>query len=184
MSAAKWFREQARNAFVTGTIGGAAALVPALLRKRFPAAPVNAVSHIWSGRPAVMHAMKPTARNAAIGLLLHQGAAVFWAGIFEPLFGRAAQRSSAAAVVGGTAIAAAAYVTDYHIVARRFRPGFEVSLSGRSLFLVYAALGIAFAACARSRGLRDHQVRDRDEGDERQEAERGPDAVVQPVARR
>jgi hypothetical protein len=176
------------NAVITGNVGGLAALGVALARARReplrPAAPLNAVSHIWSGRSPLWHALFPTRRNALIGFALHQGAAIFWAGFFEPLFGRGAERSTALAVAGGAATAAAAYVTDYHVVSKRFRPGFEVSLSGRSLFLVYATLGLAFALSARSRGFRHHEVENDDEGDERRHAERRPDAMVAPVERR
>ncbi len=177
----------ARNALVTGNIAGLVTMLTAVLcarRQRLrPAAPVNAVSHIWSGHSALRHALAPTRRNAAIGSVLHQGAAVFWAAFFEPLFGRRAERSSRAALLGGASIAAAAYVTDYHIVSPRFRPGYEVSLSNRSLFLVYAMLAGAFAASARLRGLRHHQVENHEERDERGHAERRPDAVIAPVER-
>ncbi|MGE5525361.1 MAG: hypothetical protein ACM3SS_16730 [Rhodospirillaceae bacterium] len=160
-------RTHARNAVTTGTVAGLASLATAVVCARRqhgrPAAPVNAVSHIWSGRHPLPHALAPTPRNALIGLLLHQGASVFWASFFEPLFGGRAERSTAAAIVGGISVSAAAYVTDYHIVSPRFRPGFEVSVTGRSLFLVYAARAAGFAAAARLRGLRHHQVENDDE---------------------
>jgi hypothetical protein len=181
-------RRHARNAFVTGNIAGAFSMATALLcaRKRRwrPTAAADAVSHIWTGRHPVMHAIRPTRRNVLIGLLLHQGASVFWAAFFEPLFGKRAERSTSAAIAAGASVAAAAYVTDYHIVAPRFRPGFEVALSGHALFLVYAALGASFAASARLRGLRYHQVEDADERDERRHAESSPDAVIAHVERR
>jgi hypothetical protein len=181
-------RGYARNALVTGNIAGAFSMAAALLcarRRRWrPMAPANAVSHIWTGRHPAIHTVVPTRRHTVIGLLLHQGASVFWAGFFEPLFGKRAERSTSAAIAGGTFVATAAYITDYHIVAPRFRPGFEVALPPPSMFLVYSALAVAFAACARLRGLRNHQVEDADECDEGRHTERSPDALIAGVERR
>lgn len=177
----------ARNVVVTGNVAGLAAIATAVLSSRRqharPKAPVNAVSHIWTGRAPLAHALAPSRRNAVIGLALHQGAAIFWAGLFEPLFGRRGERSTAAAIAGGASVAAAAYVTDYHIVPRRYTPGFEAALAPRALLLVYGALALGFAACARLRGLRHHQVENHHEREESGHAERRPDAVIAPVAR-
>jgi hypothetical protein len=145
--------------------------------------PMHAVSHIaWNDAPE-SHKGR-TLHNAVIGSALHHGACIFWATFFEALFGKRAERSTATALVGGATIATAAYITDYHIVSDRFKPGFEAYLSNRSLFIVYAALAAGLAVGARLRGLCNHQVEDRDERDERRESERGPDVVVTPVARR
>ena len=46
-----------------------------------------------------------------------------------------------AGVLGGPAIAALAYLTDYYVVPKRLTPGFEERLSGRSMFGIYALLG-------------------------------------------
>lgn len=73
-----------------------------------------------------------------------------------------------------------AYITDYHIVSDRFKPGFEAHLSNRSLFMIYTALAIGLAAGARLRGLYHHQIENRDERRERGDAERRPHPVVTP----
>ena len=140
---------------------------------------MHAVSHIaWGDAPETHRGDTP--HNWAIGAALHHGASVFWAGFFEALFGRRAERSTAAALTGGATIAAAAYVTDYHVVPKRFTPGFEAHLSNRSLLLVYAGLAVGLAAAARLRGLYRHQVENRDERDERRYPQRRPDAVITP----
>jgi hypothetical protein len=141
--------------------------------------PLNAIAHIYDGGPP-RKGNGPAHRNTLVGLALHGGASVWWAAFFEGLFGRAAERSSAKAAAGGATIAAFAYVVDYGVVGRRFRPGFEKFLSGPSMFAVYASLAAAFALSARLRGLRDHQVEDRDEGEERRDAQAGPEPVVAP----
>ena len=141
--------------------------------------PMHSVSHIaWNDDPESHQGRH--AQNWLIGSALHHGASVFWATFFEALFGKGAERSTSAALVGGATIAAAAYVTDYHVVSDRFKPGFEAHLSDRSLFLIYAALAGGLAAAARLRGLYRHQVEDDDKSNERRNAERRPGMVVTP----
>jgi hypothetical protein len=81
---------------------------------------MHAVSHIASGDAPEAHKGR-TLHNYIIGSTLHHRASVFWAVFFEALFGRGAERSTAAALAGGAAISAAAYVTDYHLVSDRFK---------------------------------------------------------------
>ena len=175
------------NCLISGTLGGLASHAVASLCSRAERGrselPMHAVSHIYyDDDPESHEGLKPS--DAAIGTALHHGASIFWATFFEALFGKDAEKSTPAALAGGATIAAAAYITDYHIVSDRYKPGFEAYLSDRSLFLVYASLALGLAAGARLRGLRNHQVEDGDEGEERWETERGPDAVVTPEERR
>ena len=108
------------------------------------ARPINAITHIYDGGPPPAHD-GPNGRNTALGLAIHTGACIFWAAFYEPLFGR---RSRTAAIGGAGAIAATAYFVDYYVVHRRFRPGIEEHLSQRSLYAVYAALAVGYAAAA------------------------------------
>ena len=186
------------NTLISGSVAGIASHLVASLCGRQESGrselPMHAVSHIWyDDAPESHEGFKPV--DAAIGTALHHGACFFWATFFEALFGKDAERSTPAALAGGATIATAAYVTDYHIVSERFKPGFEAYLSDRSLFLVYAGLALGFAAGARLRGLRrqkmeglhglrHHEIEDRDEGEERWKAERGPDVMVAPEERR
>jgi hypothetical protein len=175
------------NTLISGTVGGIVSHLVASLCSRDESGrgelPMHAVSHIWYGdEPESHEGFRPA--DAAIGTALHHGACFFWATFFEALFGKDAERSTPAALAGGATVAAAAYVTDYHIVSERFKPGFEAYLSDRSLFLVYAGLALGFAAGARLRGLRDHEIEDRDEREESGKAERGPDVVIAPEERR
>src|SRR5881296_1470295 len=113
--------------------------------------PIHAVSHIAWGDAPESHKGRHT-HNLLLGTALHQGASMFWASLFEALFGEDAERSTGSALIGGATVATAAYVTDYYVVSDRFKPGFEAHLSNRALFAIYAALGIGFAAGARLRG--------------------------------
>jgi hypothetical protein len=175
------------NCFISGFAGGLVSHVVASVQSRKETGrselPMHAVSHIAWGDAPESHKGR-TMHNKVIGTALHHGACFFWSPFFEALFGKRAERSTPAALVGGATIATAAYITDYHIVSDRFKPGFDAYLSNRSMFLVYAGLAIGLAAGARLRGLCHHQVEDRDESKERWEAERGPDGVVAPEARR
>ena len=166
--------------------GGAAAIVSAVtaaswsrMERGRATAPLNAVSHIaWGGEPP--SDVGPAGINLATGVALHAGASLFWATPFEVAFGHLARRSAAGSWLGGAIVSAVAFITDYYVVSRRFRPGYEAYLSRRGLFAVYAALAAGLAIGARLSRLDDHQPEDRDEGDERRHAQRSPERVIAP----
>ncbi|WP_327220192.1 hypothetical protein [Caballeronia catudaia] len=82
-------------------------------------------------------------------MAIHMGSAVFWGVLFEALCGR---RSRPARIVSAAAATALiAYVVDYHVVPKRFTPGFETHLSKRSLAITYVALAAGFAIAALAR---------------------------------
>lgn len=111
-------------------------------------APINAISHMLWGDQAARR-VKPSLKYTGTGLALNEAASVFWSVIYEKFFGLAARRGNVAkALAGGAVVAAAAYVTDYHIVPKRLTPGFEKRLSGRSLFGIYAAMALSLGAGA------------------------------------
>ena len=173
------------DCLISGMVGGLTSLIASGIGGRAEhgrgkaTLPIHAVSHIaWGDSPESHRGREP--HNAVVGTALHQGACVFWAVFYEALFGQRAERDLREGLVGGAAIAAAAYVTDYHIVSDRFKPGFEAHLSNRSLFGIYAALAIGLAAAARLRGLYNHKKENRDERDERRNAERRPDQMEAP----
>jgi len=102
--------------------------------------PINAVSHILWGPDAAAQ-RQFTMRYTAAGLLLNLIACGFWAWVY--CFRRRPHRSSlflSAARAFVTSVIA--YLTDYHLVPRRFTPGFELCLSRRSFPWIYGALAI------------------------------------------
>jgi hypothetical protein len=103
-------------------------------------APVNAVSHIaWGDEAAEQD--DASLKYTATGATLNAAAVAAWAAVYELGFGGAARRGNVnAAIAGGIATAAMAYVTDYYVVPKRLTPGFEKRLSSPSMFAVYAAL--------------------------------------------
>jgi hypothetical protein len=138
---------------------------------------MNAVAHIYDGGPPP--ATDRGGRNTVLGFTIHTAASLWWALFFEALPRKF--RSGPAS----SAVAAIAYIVDYHVVHRRLRPGFEAHLSPPSLFCVYAALAAGFAAAARlNRRLDHHEEENHDEREERRPAERRPQRVVAPEALR
>jgi hypothetical protein len=98
-----------------------------------------------------------------LGTAIHTGAGVFWASVYEKLFGRHAERGDVAtAFAGGAIVAALAYVTDYHVVPKRLTPGWEHRISGRSLALTYGVLAASLplrALFQAGRGQRQLTIR-------------------------
>lgn len=124
------------------------------------AAPLNATSHILWGEEAARQD-KFSFRYTLAGFLLNHGASIFWASIYERRMrggrddGRRRRISRLSPDELGPAgkplaeaagVTAAAYLIDYHVIPKRFTPGFERRLSGKSLCAIFAALAIGLAA--------------------------------------
>jgi len=140
------------RALTSGAIAGTAASLAAAVAGRREAgsyaAPLNATSHIvWGDRAALRN--RPSLKYTATGIALTFGAAVFWASLYEKLFGRtedAPPRHPLATLGGAALVSAGAYVIDYHLIPRRFTPGYEQRVSGRALAGIFAALALGLAA--------------------------------------
>lgn len=120
-------------------------------------APVNAPSHwLWSDR--ALRRDGPSWRYTAVGVLVHQGAALFWGVLYERFVASRQAAHPLHADLRDAAIATAAAATvDFAMTPRRFTPGFEKRLSLRGLVWVYAgfAVGVALGSRAvRQRGQR------------------------------
>lgn len=147
------------RALISGTVAGlGVALAVSLLGKRESgsyAAPLNATSHIFWGDKAAQNE-DVSLKYTGIGSLLNHASAIFWAAFYEYFFGRRAAAADAPRqflkpVAGAAAVTAGAYVTDYYLVPRRFTPGWEKRLSGKSLALVYGVLALGLAASGLAR---------------------------------
>ena len=111
-----------------------------------PVVPLNAISHIFWGHQAARSACW-SIKYTASGLLLNQLACIFWAACYETMIGRKQPVRFSSAV----AVSILAYLTDYHVVPRRFTPGFELVFP-RTLFpWLYAALAGSLVAGVRMR---------------------------------
>lgn len=153
-----------QNTLQTGAVAAAATTVATAvcgeLEDGNAVAPINAVSHIAWGDEAAAHS-EVSGKYTATGLALNAAAVTSWAGVFELCFGQAVDRKEIGkALIGGAAISALAFVTDYYLVPRRVTPGFEKRLNNHSLLGIYStlALSLAFGRIA-SRRLSDEVTR-------------------------
>ncbi|HVL76748.1 MAG TPA: hypothetical protein VM406_12095 [Noviherbaspirillum sp.] len=140
------------RALVTGSVAAAITAAAAAVAGRRQtgsyAAPLNATSHILWGEDATWR-NRATLKYTGTGLLLTHAAGVFWASVYEKLFGRADDTSPPSpllALAGAAAVSAGAWLTDYHLVPRRFTPGYERRVSDRALAGIFTALAIGLAA--------------------------------------
>ena len=134
-------RHSAQAAVAPGLLTTAAVAIAGQVDGANAAAPLNAVAHIPYGDEAFSED-EASLKYTGTGTALNLAAVASWAAVYELTVGRAARRGNTlAGILGGPAIAALAYVTDYYIVPKRLTPGFEERLSGRSMFGVYAVLG-------------------------------------------
>jgi hypothetical protein len=110
-----------------------------------PFAPINAVSHWFYGDRAAEHD-ELSMQYSVVGYAIHHTAATFWAVFYEKWFGEAAEnRDIVPALAGGMAVSSLACFVDYKMTPHRLQPGYEMRLSKRSLFIIYAALGAGLA---------------------------------------
>lgn len=135
------------NSLVSGSLASAATAAAAAALGKAQAgsavAPLNAVSHIlWGDAAGRQEGI--SGRHTLTGLALNHGAATFWAALYEHLVGPAP--SARRALLGGAAVSALAYVTDYYLVPRRLTPGYELRLPPKGLLGVYGALALSLSA--------------------------------------
>jgi hypothetical protein len=135
------------NALKSGTITGVVTALTqsacARIEHSKAVTPINAVSHIIWGDQAARQE-KFSLKYTGTGLLLNQGATVFWASLYEYWFGTAGETGAVGkALTGGVVVTALAYFTDYHLIPARLTPGFEKRLSRRSLALVFTAMALS-----------------------------------------
>lgn len=116
-------------------------------------APINATSHVLWGDDEAGSADSVDLKHTVPGLLINTSAGVFWAFVHELLLQQVRPRDPVAAMASGAAVAALAYVVDYHLIPRRLSPGWDLRLSRRGVALGFATLGacLAVAGLVRSR---------------------------------
>jgi hypothetical protein len=144
------------RALSTGSLAGltttaAVALVGAREADN-PVAPINATSHVlWGDEAGTADAVD--LKHTAPGLLTNIGAGVFWALVHEALLASVRPREPSTGAATGAAVAALAYVVDYHLLPRRLTPGWELRVSRRGVALGFVTLGacLAIAGILRTR---------------------------------
>ena len=157
------WRRASRDALFSGSaasIASTSALVACGgLETGRPLAPVNAISHWYWGEPAA-HRATPSLRHTLMGYVTHHGASLFWATIYERLFGhRRRAQIGARELSEAAAISALACFVDYQLTPRRLTPGYEKRLSRKSLLIVYTMFALGLAVGARLNPLRNEERR-------------------------
>jgi hypothetical protein len=138
----------------------AAAALASRMENRHAARPINAIAHIYDGGMPPAHDGRGS-RNTAVGFAIHTAASLWWALFYELAL---KTQSRPKKLLTSSGIAALAYVVDYYVVSRRFRPGFEEYLSPRGMLAVYAALAAGFALSSRNGRPLVGKRQDEDEG--------------------
>jgi hypothetical protein len=137
-----------RDSVLSGAVASVATLAAAsILGKNATNSaigPVNAVSHVLWGDEAADH-HRASAKYTLAGAAINHAACMFWAVIYEKFFASERPRD---ALLGGAAVAAIAYVTDYHLVPKRLTPGYELALPKRSLAGIYGALAVSLGVAS------------------------------------
>jgi hypothetical protein len=135
--------ETLQDALVTGSIVCVATVAAAAFRGMTDSgsavAPINATSHVVYGAEAG-DVVVPDLKHTLPGLAINAGASVFWATLYERLFGRAVVGRS---LLGGGVVAALAYFVDYHLMPKRLTPGWEERVSVRSLAMIFGAMALS-----------------------------------------
>ncbi|TFV94907.1 hypothetical protein E4K72_18400 [Oxalobacteraceae bacterium OM1] len=136
------------RAVTSGTVAGITSALAASIAGRREtgsyAAPLNATSHIVWGDEAATHD-EPSLKYTLTGFLLNHGSAILWGALFSQVFDTNREKSALTPLVGAAAVTAGAYITDYYLVPKRFTPGFEKRVSGRSMATIYGALALGLA---------------------------------------
>jgi len=132
-----------------GVIGGALAGLAtcavaglcARVERQTAVSALNSTSHIvWGDRAADQ--ASASWKYTGTGIALNELALVFWGLVYE-VWSHSAIGASMPPVSRGATVSALAYITDYHLIPRRFTPGFEKRLSPASLSAIYCAIAIS-----------------------------------------
>lgn len=139
--------ETLQDALIAGSIvcvvTAAAAALRGVSDSGSAVAPINATSHVIYGADAG-DVEAADVGHTVLGFAINAGASVFWATLYERLFGRAGERGEVGrALLGGGVVAGIAYLVDYHLVPKRLTPGWEKRVTGRSLAAIFAAMALA-----------------------------------------
>ncbi len=149
-----------KRAVISGTLSGLATATAASVQGKRETgsyyAPLNATSHIiWGDKAALQDT--PSLKYTLTGFLLNHGSTIFWALFYEKLLGRrraerdrgeglSAPTPVAEPILYAATVTTAAYIIDYHLIPKRFTPGFEKRLSAKSLATIFVTLAIGLAA--------------------------------------
>jgi hypothetical protein len=103
----------------------------------------------WLWGEAEAYTRKPSVRHTVVGYGIHHLTSVFWATLYERIFGEPVEPKSSLRRCAEAALSTTgAYVVDYHLTPARFRPGFKKHVRTRSMFVIYGAFAVGLAAAS------------------------------------
>ena len=139
------------SALVTGSVASvvstAALAALAKAEGKHIAQPVNSTSHWLHGENAA-DVGGVDAAHTGVGLATHHASALFWTLPFEAWLTAHPPRSSIELVRDATVMSAIAATVDYGITPKRLTPGWELTLSKKSMVGAFASLAVGLAAGA------------------------------------
>jgi hypothetical protein len=150
-------RRSVVRAIAPGALAGLATIAAIALRgvreHGSGVAPINATSHVlWGDEAGIADGID--LKHTLPGLLINGLAGVFWAVVQQLLLERLPRRDRVGAAASGAVVAGLAYVVDYHLIPRRLTPGWELSVSRRSVAIGFTALGAALVLAGLLHGRR------------------------------
>ena len=139
------------SVLVTGSVASIVSAVTiaalAKLEGNRAAQPLNATSH-WLHGDNAARIGGIDARHTGVGLVTHHASALFWALPFETWLSVRPPQSSISLLRDGAVMSAIAATVDYGVVPRRLTPGWELTLSKRSMTGAFVGLALGLAAGA------------------------------------
>ena len=139
------------SALVTGSVASlvsiAALAALAKAEGKHVAQPVNSTSHWLNGENAA-DVGGVDAAHTGVGLATHHASALFWALPFEAWLTFHPPRSSIELLRDAAVMSAIAATIDYGITPKRLTPGWELTLSKKSMVGAFASLALGLAAGA------------------------------------
>jgi len=139
------------SALISGTVAGmvSTAALAALAKaegKRAPQ-PTNSTSHWLHGDDAGGYDRIDLA-HSAVGFGTHQTSAIFWALPFQAWLASHPPRSPLELLRDAAVMSAIAAAVDYGVTPKRLTPGWELTLSNRSMVAAFASLAFGLASGA------------------------------------
>jgi hypothetical protein len=148
------WRQAARQALISGATASVLSAIALALcgrvERNHAAGPLNGPSQWVYGRWAAF-VRGASLRHTLVGFIVHHLTSTGWALLHERVFGSTKHSQPAARRLAfGAITAATANFVDFQLTPTRLRPGFEVQLSRKALFVVYATFALGLALSLRS----------------------------------
>jgi hypothetical protein len=139
------------SALTTGSVASvvstAALAALAKMEGKSAAQPLNSTSHWLHGEKAA-DVGAVDAAHTGVGFATHHASALFWALPFEMWLESHPPRSNLELGRDAAVMSAIAAIVDYGITPRRLTPGWELTLSRKSMVGAFASLALGLAAGA------------------------------------